>query len=360
MLPAFVAEMDFPLAPVVRAALQSAIDNDDCGYADDAELTSAFTDFAKQRFDWTVDSARVFAVPDVMAGMAEALRMTTERGDGVVINPPVYPPFFEVINTVERRVVGVPLLHDADNGTLALDFAGLEKAFAAGARAYFLCSPHNPVGRVWSRADLERIADLVMRYDVTVISDEIHGPLSMPGVDFVPFLTVSKGLGANVAVTSASKAWNIAGLKCGVLIAGTDELAERLHARFKAMPTEIITRVGHLGVFASVAAFREGGQWLDELRSHLARNAALLKQLLADQIPAARYAPPDATYLAWIDFTALHLGADPARHFLKKGNVALFRGLDFGAQGANFARLNFATSSEILREIVRRMAASLG
>lgn len=358
ILPAFVAETDFGVPPMVRAAIERAVEVGDTGYAWPGELAQAFSQFADAEFAWPIDAQRVFQIPDVMSGVAHALLALTPPGAGVVVNPPVYAPFFEVLRTIARKQIDVPLQRD-ESGRWNLDFEALERAFAGGAKAYVLCSPHNPVGRVWNAEDLRRIRELAAHYGVVVVSDEIHAPITLPGADFVPLLRdASEGLRC-VSVTSASKAWNIAGLKCAVLVAGSEEVRDALHRHLHAIPTEIEARVGHLGVHASIAAFRDGREWLRDLRSHLDANRALLMQLLREHLPDVRCVPPQATYLAWIDCAGLRLGEPPAHYFRDRGRVALEPGAKFGTGGEQYVRLNFGTSSAILREIVARMLAGL-
>ncbi|HEY2898587.1 MAG TPA: aminotransferase class I/II-fold pyridoxal phosphate-dependent enzyme, partial [Gemmatimonadaceae bacterium] len=266
----------------------------------------------------------------------------------------VYPPFFVAIGELGRAVVEAPLVEAA--GRWELDLDALERCFADGAKAYLLCNPHNPVGRVFEKSQLEAIAKLAKQYGVVVLADEIHGPLVLPGAVHVPFVSVSEPLGANaITITSASKAWNIAGLKCAVIVAGSNAMQSAL----KSLPLELTERTGHLGVLANIAAFEEGGSYLDSLLKHLDRNRALMAELLGMYLPAVRYIPPQAGYLAWLDCSALGLGEEPAKVFLKKGKVALMRGLDFGRQGACFARVNMGTSSAILSEVVGRMGKAL-
>jgi cysteine-S-conjugate beta-lyase len=355
VLPAWVAEMDFPLAEPIKQRLRRAIDADDAGYAQPRLLHESFVAFAKSRFGWTVDPTRIRVGPEVMVAIAEILRVVTKVGDGVVINPPVYPPFFDTIEEVGRTVVEVPLAH-VPGGGWDLDLDALEKSFAAGAKVYLLCNPHNPVGRVFEKAQLEEIAKLAKRYGVIVISDEIHAPLVLPGAVHVPFVTVSEPLGANaITVTSASKAWNIAGLKCAVFVAGSQAMQTAL----KKLPKEMGERTGHFGILASIAAFEEGATYLDSLLAQLDHNRTTMSQLLGVYLPAVRYMPPQAGYLAWLDCSALGLGDEPAKTFLKKGKVAVMRGLDFGRQGACFARVNMGTSSKILSEVIGRMGKAL-
>ena len=359
VLPAFIAETDFSLSPAVHDALAAAVDAGDCGYAHPSNLGEVFSRFAARRFSWPVLADHVFVVPDVMAGVIESLRALSPPKSAVVINPPVYPPFFWTLANDERPIVEVPLLHDIESGRWSLDFAGLERAFSAGVGAFLLCSPHNPVGRVWTAEELGRVAELAARYRVHVVVDEIHAPLTLSGVTFVPYLTVARPELACVAVTSASKAWNIAGLKCALVVAGSAPAASTVRLHLETLRTEIHDRVGQFGVIASVAAFGDQSDWLDVLLAHLDRNRRLLADLLSRDMPTARYVLPEATFLAWIDCSKLGLGPDPAKHFLKAGRVALSRGLDFGAAGKSFVRLNFGTSSAILTEIVARMARAL-
>ncbi|MGZ3507682.1 MAG: MalY/PatB family protein [Vulcanimicrobiaceae bacterium] len=351
VLPAFVAEMDFGLAPPVKAALEAAIARDDCGYAQPHGFGEAVARFAKTRFDWHLDSERVFLVPDVMAGIAEALRLLTGPQDPVVINPPVYPPFFYTLNEVQRPILEVPLLRSIA-GYYEIDFDALERAFAGGARVYLFCNPHNPVGRVFERDVVERIARLARTYDVLVIADEIHGPLTLPGAAHTPFVSLAAELTERaITLTAASKAFNIAGLKCAALVAGSDALRRRL----LDLPIEVAYRAGILGVLGSIAAFNDGMPWLRELVAYLDDNRRYLADLLAEELPAIRYVQPEAGYLAWLDCSELVLGDNPSRTFLKRGRVALSRGRDFGKEGEQYVRLNMGTSRDLLREIVRRM-----
>ena len=355
VLPAFVAEMDFALALPIREVLQTAIARDDTGYAMPGRLAEAFTGFAAERFGWQVDPAGVRLVADVVSGVGELLRALTEPGDGVVVNPPVYPPFFSVTKTTGRRVVAAPLQASADGWRLDLD--GLERAFAGGARVYLLCHPHNPTGTSFGRGQLEAVAALAAEYGVTVVSDEVHAPLTMTGAVHLPYLSLGGDAAEHgIALCSASKSWNIAGLKCALIVASSERQQARLAER---LPEHLGAHAGHLGVLASVAAFEHGSEWLDALLAHLDRNRRALRELLAEHLPQVRYLPPQAGYLAWLDCRALGLGDDPAAVFLERGRVALSPGPLFGEPGNGFARLNFGTSSALLELAVRRIAASV-
>jgi cysteine-S-conjugate beta-lyase len=354
VLPAFIAEMDYDLAEPVRAALRQAVDLDDCGYSALPGIGETFAAFAASRHDWTVDPDRVHLIPDVMAGVDALLALATEPGDGVVINTPVYPPFFKHIGFARRQVVEVPLVQT--DGRWELDFAGLEAAFAAGARGYLLCNPHNPTGRVFSAGDLDRIADLADRYGVFVMADEIHASLTLPGTRHTPFVALG-GAAAEHGVTlaSASKAFNVAGLKGAVAVAGSAAMQRRL----EQLPESCHYGAGLFGVLASLAAWRSGGDWLDALIRQLDHARAEFGRVLGERLPGARYVPPEASYLAWVDCSGLGLGPEPAKVFLDRGRVALGRGLDFGAPGDGYARVTIGTSSALLAGIVDRMAAAV-
>ena len=347
VLPVWVAEMDVPLAEPVTRVLLEAVRNGDTGYAAPAELAQAFAAFAERRWSWTVDPAWCWPVADVMVGVGEALGVLTRPGDGVVICPPVYAPFDRVVPERGRRTVPVPLTAAGD-----LDLAGIDAALAGGARAVLLSSPHNPTGRVWSGPELDALDDVVTGHAAVVVSDEIHAPLTLPGATFTPYLRGRER--AAVAVVSASKAFNLAGLKAALVVAGSPAVQDRL----ATLPPEVAYRAGHLGVLAGVAAYEEGDAWLDALLGHLDRNRRLLAELLARQVPGVEHTPPQASYLAWLDCRAL--GDDAAARFLERGRVALVDGAEYGEPGRGFARLNTGTTRTVLEEAVRRMAQAVG
>src|SRR5215207_9425010 len=302
VLPAFVAELDVPIADPVRRALHDAVDLGDLGYTEPVGLADAVAGYAAAAFDWAVDPADVHLVPDVMTGLIDVVRALGDPGGAVVVNPPVYPPFFTSLPESGCRVVEAPLARDGGGYTFDLD--ALAAAFRAGARVHLLCSPHNPVGRVWTEAELRGVAELADRYGVLVLADEIHAPLALPGSRHVPFATIAGD--RCVTFTSASKAWNLAGLKCAVAVTSGPRGRE-----------------------------------------------------LVGRLPRVVHRPPEASYLSWLDLSAYGLGDDPAQVLLERGRVALEPGPHFGRQGAGFARLNIGTSRSLLTEAVDRMAAAL-
>jgi len=353
VIPAWVAEMDFAMAPQIAEALHAAIDRSDTGYAWPGAVGEALGVFAATRWGWMIEPSDVLPVADVLTGVGHTLIALTDPGQAVVINSPVYPPFFTTVTRVaHRELVDVPLVWNGIR--YGLDFAGLERAFARPeVSAYLMCTPQNPTGVVFSRAELERVAAMAEHFGVLVVADEIHAPLTHPGVEFVPYLAVGTRA---VSVLSASKAWNIAGLKCAQIIASDADISAQLRER---IPQEVQHGAGHLGAIAAVVAFTEGQPWLDAVVPHLRDQAQLLAGLVAEHLPHVGFADPMASYLAWLDCRALDLGPDPAAFFLEHARVALNSGPTFGPSGAGFARLNFATSPELLEEIISRMGAAL-
>lgn len=358
VLPLPVAEMDYPLAPEIARALHDAIDRNDTGYnPGSARVAAAFADFAARRWSWTVDPKAVKVTADVAMGVVELLRMVTKPGDGVIICPPVYFPFFILGVEAGCGNVEVPLLGSTETGW-EMDFDGIERAFAAGARAIVLCSPHNPVGRVWTREELARLADIAAAHDGWIIADEIHGPITFPEAEFVPILTVSENArNHSLSVTSASKTFNLAGLKCAEMIAGS-ERGQRL---LDTLPLEVEWRAALFGAIANEVAFTACDAWLAAVLERLDESRRLLGELLATHLPKAHYRLPEASYLAWVDLSAYpELGENPAAVALAKAKVAFGVGPDFGAAGAGHIRVNVACSPDVLREAIERLAALVG
>lgn len=359
VLPLPVAEMDFPVAQPIRDLLTEMISKSDLGYLGSIpELGQGFAQFAGRRWNWEVDPLQVRAATDVGVAVVEVLRVFTNPGDSILVNSPVYQNFYNWINETKLNLVDVPFERTGDESAnpWQINWDGIQKAYAAGLKVHLLCSPHNPLGRVYTKEELLRIVALAKRYDVLVISDEIHAPLTFKGNTFVPMLSLGADAeSVSVTVTAASKGWNIAGLKCAIIVSQN----EVINARLATMPMAVHFRASLLGGFATAIAFAEGEIWLDSVIENLDHNRHMLKDLLNSQLPSVRYHIPDNSYLGWLDLEALNLGEDPSVTLLEKGRVAFNAGHIYGKQCSQYVRFNFATSPTIITEAVHRIARAI-
>jgi cystathionine beta-lyase len=347
--------MDFDVAPAVRSAILDAVDREDFGYVegDLGSLTAACADFFAMHYGWSVPPVRIFPVADVLTGISAALDVFVAPGSPVVVPTPAYPPFFEVVELTGREVVAAPLVPDRGRDTLDLD--AIEAALADGAGAVLLCNPHNPTGRVFTADELGALAAVADHHGARVVADEVHSPLVYPGAEHVPYATVSEAAADHtVTVTSASKAFNLAGLKCAQVVASNHTDA----ARWRSLKVFEVPGPTPLGIAATTAAYRDGGAWLRELVGYLDGNRRILLERLGSALPGVTVRSPEATFLAWLDCSALGLD-DPARFFLDHAAVALSDGAPFGPGCQQQVRLNFATSRALLDRIVGSMASAL-
>jgi cystathionine beta-lyase len=360
ILPLPVAEMDFPVADPIRQTLREMIDHSDLGYLGAIpEMGTAFAGFAKRRWDWTVDPLQVRIAADVGVGVVEVLRVITEPGDKILINSPVYPNFFTWCHETHLEHLDVPLTQseaEINGSHWILDWEGIEKAYASGIKAHLICNPHNPLGRVYSKEELARLAELAKKHGVYILSDEIHAPLTYSEQFFTPFLTVSEtAREVGITITAASKGWNIAGLKCAIIVSQN----EKVHETLNAIAPATHYRASLLGAFATVTAFEKGEPWLNELMTQLDHNRNLVSELINSKTPGVGYLIPHCSYLAWLNLSGFNLGEDPSAVLIERAKVAFVPGVRFGAQSAQFVRLNFATSPEILEEAFNRLATVL-
>lgn len=366
VLPLFVAEMDFTVAPEIKRALIDRIEASDIGYLDGpGPLARAFAGFALDRWGWTVPESFVHLATDVATGVVEALRVFRPKGGRLVLPTPTYPGFFEMLAELNFETVQIPLREDRSTASGSsstapgrLDLAAIEREFASdeGVDAFILCNPHNPHGIAFAHDELHELARLAAAYDVVVVADEIHAPLTHAGTTFTPFAPIAATAGAlSVTTTSASKGWNIAGSKCSVIVAAN----ERSNEILRSLPPEVSTRSSILGLHASVAAFTHGRDWLDRTIAQVEANDELLARLVAEQLPGVVHVRPRASYVAWLDFTQAGLGDDPYAVILSRARVALNNGAAFGAGGAGHVRLNLACAPDTIREAVRRIASIL-
>jgi cystathionine beta-lyase len=353
VLGAFVAEMDFGTAPQIEAALRDMITRNDFGYLTPGavqEMAEAVAGWLAGQYGWTVDPARIRPLPDVIKGLEAAITVFSRADSPVILPTPAYMPFLTVPPLLGRQIIQVPMI--TAGGRLALDLDGIDAAFRAGGHLLILCNPCNPAGRVYTRDELAAVAEVTQCHGGRVFADEIHAPLVYPGHQHIPYASVSALAAAHtVTATSASKGWNLPGLKCAQLILTNDadmekwDVAGGLATRGTSTP----------GVRANIAAFTASRGWLAEVVGYLDGNRRLLAELLAEHLPGVRYLPPEGTYLAWLDCRGLGLGDSPGEFFLDKAQVMVNDGPAFGDAGHGHVRLNFATPRPILAEIVRRM-----
>jgi cystathionine beta-lyase len=347
VLPMWVAEMDLLSPPGVTRAMQHILEIGDMGYPGYDSLPCAFADFAAATWGHTLDAKKLLPCADVVSGMAVLVDAFTPVGSSIVINTPIYPPF-RVSGAVGER----PLVEATMTPEGRLDLDALEAAFAReDVTGYLLCNPHNPYGSVPTPGELVAVAQLARTYDIVVISDEIHGPLVAPDATFTSYLQVP-GSENGFVVTSASKAFNLAALKAGLLIGG----AEVVQALWK-LPYEVRAGSSHLGLMLQAAGLNDDRDWLAQLNTEIAANKVLLASLLPEV--GLSYTPSAGTYLAWVD--ASPLGFDNAAVTIReRGKVAFNPGTDYAGDHAQWIRINLATSRAIIREGVRRIGVARG
>jgi cystathionine beta-lyase len=357
VIPAFVADMDFKVAPAIQDAVLRIADPQDYGYGrltDPEALFEAFSDWMARRHNWRPDPELTQAQTDVVQGLVAAIVAFSEPGDGIIVQTPIYPPFLKLIAETGRRLVENPLINDGTR--FVVDGEGLARV-AAEASMILICNPHNPTGRVFEPHELESISTVAAEHNLTIVSDEIHADLVYPGATHVPMETVAAATERTVTLTSATKGFNIAGLRTSIAHFGSADLKERFGRR---VPERIVGAPGRVGIAATIAAWCESEGWLAETMLYLDRN----RRRVADWAAEAGLAhhSPEATYLAWMDGRGLGLPAEvtPQQHFLEHAKVALSDGADFGDPGRGHVRLNFATSIEILEEMLGRLGRALG
>ncbi|MHB1501010.1 MAG: MalY/PatB family protein [Candidatus Dormibacteria bacterium] len=358
ILPAWVADMDFPIAREITAAMQKLISTDDLGYPDPAleeAVRHAFANRVARRHRLVVDPEQVVVVSDVVQAIYLCLMAYTEPGDGVAFLTPAYPPFFGAVADTGRRALVCDLISGPQR--YELDLARLRSVVREGdARMILLCNPHNPTGRSFSTAELAGIAEIAIENDLPVVSDEIHADLTLRGSSHVAYGSLGgPAAERSVTLSSASKAFNLAGLRCAVAAFGSEELRQRF-ARF---PRHARGSVSVLGMVAAIAAWERGDGWLATALEVLADNRATLEGWAQEHLGDGALLSPEATYLAWLDLRALGLGDNPAEWLREHARVALSPGPDFGAPGAGHARLNFATTPALLEEILGRISSAL-
>ena len=360
VLPAWVADMDFAIAPPVQEVIERLIvEEGDYGYGyrnGEHSLPSAFAHRMKERYGWEIDQDLVLNVTGTVQGMFVALMGLSAPDDGVLIQTPIYPPFLATVEQTGRRLVENPLRDTGDG--FVLDIAGMRRAADAGTTAILFCNPHNPTGRVFTREELRAIGDLAVERDLIIISDEVHADLVFSGHTHIPMATLSPEIAARtVTLTAASKGFNLAALRCSVVYFGSQALRERLRS---VLPDRLVGSSSVVGIDATVAAWYHGQPWLDAVLKQLEENRDYLSQFIKEHMPGVHYYAPEGTYLAWLNCEALNLpGESPYDFFLNEAKVGLNEGGTFGLLGKQCVRLNFATSHEVLEQVLERMADAI-
>ena len=354
VLPAWVADMDFPVAEPIARYLAESLRLHDLGYPQNPTPSALPTVFAKrmlERCGFAVDPKRVLVLTDVVQGIYIALETLCEPGAGVILQPPVYPPFFDAVRETGRRIVLNPLARGP--GGYELDLDHLRRVCDAGTRVLLLCNPQNPTGRVFTRAELEGVARVALERDLVVISDEIQWELVYPGHRHVAFASLGPEVEARtVTFTSATKGYNIAGLRCAVGHFGSAELLRR----FKSVPSHVRGGLGAFGLGATAIAWSECQPWLDDVMAYLDGNRRFLAEFVRTRLPKLGHMMGESLYLAWLDCSALALGTRaPFDFFLERARVAAGDGRKFGPGGERHVRVNYATSRAILTQILERM-----
>ncbi len=354
---AFVAEMDFGLAPPITDAITSAVDVGMTGYLPArlaADLSAATAAYYAERYGWAVPAAWVHHVPDVIAAFELAITRFTAPGSAVIVPTPAYMPFLMVPALHDRRVIEVPSVER--DGRMTMDLDAIAQAFDDGGELLVLCNPHNPLGTVFTRDELEAVSHVVAQKNGKVFADEIHAPIIYaPGVH-IPYASISDvAAGHTLTAASASKAWNLAGLKCAQVILS--------NAADAAAWEEFGFWAGHgtatLGVVANIAAYSAGGPWLDDVVDYLDRNRRLLAELVAEHLPRARMTMPEGTYIALIDFRDYGLTGDLGAWFRENAGVAMTDGAACGQAAIGHARFVFALPRPVLREAIERLGRAV-
>lgn len=352
VLPLWVADMDFESPPAVKEAILRRVETGVYGYSVASEsYRQAIVNWFGRRHHWELQPAWITDSPGIVTSLSLAVELFSKPGDQVILQSPVYYPFYDVIKMNDREVAKNPLIFR--EGRYEMDYVQLEALMQGGARLLLLCNPHNPGGIVWKREELLRLGELCLRYGVTVISDEIHCDLAMPGHKHIPFASLSEEL-ADITVTTlaATKTFNLPGLQTSYIVARNPELRRKFERKLKALSLHM---AHYFAPEAVEAAYNEGEAWLDELILHIAGNADYAISYLGEHLPAVKVMRPEATYLLWLDCRALGLDAAGLKKLMyREAEVAFNEGSVFGSEGEGHLRINLACPGSVLAEALLR------
>lgn len=355
VLPLWVADMDFISADPILQALHRRIDHGFFGYTRPTEgLYQVIQERMKKVYQWEIQTQEIFFLPGLVTGLNIFFQAYAGLGDGILVQPPVYHHFIKDPIAHGRVIIDPPLTRQGDS--YGIDYEAFEKEITERTKVFILCNPHNPVGRVYTREELVNLAEICLRHNLIICSDEIHCDLLYPNYHHIPIATLSPEVAdRTVTLMAPSKTYNLAGLHCGLAIihnAGLQEI-------WKKTSLGIISGVNIMGHVAALAGFRDGQEWLEQVLAYLNENRKFLSRSVADKLPGVRMTQMEATYLAWLDCQEAGIPGNPFEFFLKEAQVALNDGEEFGKGGEGFVRLNFACPRKTLAEAVDRMSSAL-
>lgn len=362
VLAMWVAEMDFPVAQPILEALDERLQHAVFGYPDTHEHLSPYPELREMlaermltKYNWQVAPNEVLFLPGVIAGLNLTCQTVGKPGEGVLIQTPVYPPFFHTASNANMILQEAPLGLQID-GRYEIDWDAFEAAITDQTRLFVLCNPHNPVGRVFRREELEHMAEICLRKRVVICSDEIHCDLLFQGQRHIPMASLDREIAMNsVTLMSPTKTYNVAGLQCSFAIVQNKELREKL----VQMKRGLVMWVNLMGLTAALAAYRDGQEWLDQVLLYLEENRDYLFDTIRTDFPEISMTRPEGTYLAWLNCRDSGIQGNPYEFFLREARVAFNDGPNFGKDGEGFVRLNFACTRAVLTQALERMKTAL-
>ena len=363
VLPMWVADMDFPVAEPIRQALHRRVEHGVYGYPGYAhpkpgsvtELQELLVERMQRIYHWKVAPEAILPLPGVIVGLNLTCHALAAAGGGVLIQTPVYPPFFHLAANAGMVLKQSPLVRLPD-GRYEVDWEDFEAAITPETRVFILCNPHNPVGRVYRQDELERMAEICLRNGVTICSDEIHCDLVFEGHRHIPIASLADEIAQQtITLMSPTKTYNLAGLQCSFAIVFNQDLRERLTQAMQGL----VMSVNLMGMAAAVAAYRDGQEWLDQVLTYLEANRDYLFEYVTAELPQVRMVKPEGTYLAWLDCTSLGVQGSPCEYFIREARVGFNDGATFGKGGEGFVRLNFACTRALLTQALGQLKVSL-
>jgi len=355
VVPLWVADMDFAAPEAVTHALVQRANHPIYGYTHYPDsLFTAMQDWFQHRHNWSIDKKSILICPGVVPSMHAVIEALSEVGDSIVVQPPIYPPFFSAVTDTGRKIIENPLKLEA--GEYHLDLEHLEQCAVAGAKILLFCSPHNPVGRVWQKKELESVLDIARRYQLIIISDEIHADLIYPQYQHIPLATLTDEVTVITAV-SPSKTFNIPGLGLSSLVINNCQHWQAVRQVFDRLH---INAINPFSITAFEAAYRDGEQWLDELMNYLDETRRQVKEFVDENMPQVTLIDSQGTYLLWLDCREMGLADDKLKSFfINKAKVGMNPGLSFGETGSGFMRMNIAAPREIIMDACKAIAQAL-